>query len=106
MNDTNKTESVPAVGVIPAQAQRLTLRRIWHNPPGMAIGAQPGNQNAAKPKGQLSNDFFSMRCRGAEKAKWVRAANKAKRENHLTHEGSSVLTTWVIQVLNHAAAKE
>lgn len=73
----------------------------------MPRGGQPGNQNTIKDPNEVKDSVFTMRCRRRDKAAWVRASKKAKREGKFTHEGyGGLLAAWAIAKLNAAADRE
>lgn len=52
------------------------------------------NQNAAKPTAEQASSFLYLRCTSAEKAAWVRAANRNK----------TGLSEWARTQLNASAS--
>jgi len=56
--------------------------------------APKNNTNAAKPAPERASSTLHIRCRRADKARWVRAA------------GGRKLSEWVVRVLNQAAKGE
>jgi hypothetical protein len=55
-----------------------------------------GNQNAKKAPGESATSFLYIRALPADKAGWVKAAGRAKRN----------LSEWATEVLNQAAGKK
>lgn len=81
------------------------MRIVLRNHKPVPKGGQPNNQNAAK--GVATKDsFLGLRCRGKDKAAWVRASKRAQRENKVPRTSRGLLADWAIMVLNEAADKQ
>lgn len=64
-------------------------------------GAQPGNTNRGAP---VATTHLHMRCSGAHKGAWTRAANLAVKQKRIVADGRGNLASWVVTTLNAAAA--
>lgn len=64
--------------------------------------APPKNQNAAKPPGEGAESQLQIRCRTADKAAWVQAAQARLARDPSAKPG---LAAWVIDTLNAAAQR-
>lgn len=54
------------------------------------MGAPEANKNAAKDSEEKTESFLHIRARRADKARWVKAAQRARKK----------LSEWVTDVLN------
>lgn len=69
--------------------------------PRVGEGGQPGNRNAAVP--EPANQALYVRCRSADKAAWVKAAQAATKAGLLDPDPRGNLAAWVVRVLNDSA---
>lgn len=63
------------------------------------------NKNAQKPPGQAATSVLYIRVRRADKARWVRAANRRAQAHPDAADDRGALSGWVVDKLNEAAAE-